>query len=129
MPTYTYRCEKCHHRFEKFLTYAEYDNANVKCPVCGSEHVNRRIQKVRIARTEESRIESMIDPEKLQGIEDDPKALGRLMRQMGNEMGEDPDPEFNEVVSRLEKGQSPEDIERELPGLGDGLSPDDDFID
>jgi hypothetical protein len=27
-------------------------------------------------------------------------------------------PEFDEVVNRLEKGQSPDDIERELPDLG-----------
>jgi hypothetical protein len=35
-------------------------------------------------------------------------------------------PEFDEVVNRLEKGQSPEDIERDLPDLGSdggGLNP------
>ena len=41
------------------------------------------------------------------------------MRQMSQELGEDIGPEFDEVVDRLEKGQKPEDIERDLPDLGD----------
>jgi hypothetical protein len=67
------------------------------------------------------------DPSKLEGLEDDPKALGRLMRQMGDEMGEEIGPEFDEVVSRLEKGQSPEEIEQELPDLGDAFDDGDDY--
>ena len=42
-----------------------------------------------------------------------------MMRKMGNEMGEQVPPEFNEVVDRLEKGQSPEEIEKEMPDLGE----------
>ena len=40
------------------------------------------------------------------------------MRKMGNELGEEMPPEFDEVVDRLEKGQSPEEIESALPDLG-----------
>lgn len=127
MPTYTYRCENCHKRFEVFLSYKEYDRAVVTCPKCESETVKRIIQKVRFARSEESRIENIADPSQLAGIEDDPKALGRLMRQMGNELGEDAGPEFDEVVSRLEKGQDPEQIEKEMPGLADSFDGGDDF--
>ena len=47
--------------------------------------------------------------------------MGRVMRKMGKEMGEELPPEFNEVVDRLEKGQSPEDIEKELPDIGSGM--------
>jgi hypothetical protein len=43
-----------------------------------------------------------------------------MMRKMGTEMGEEMPPEFGEVVDRLEKGQSPEDIEKELPDLDEG---------
>jgi hypothetical protein len=46
------------------------------------------------------------------------------MRKMSSEMGEDLGPEFTEVVERLEKGQSPEDIEQELPDLGGDLGGD-----
>ena len=61
----------------------------------------------------------MADPAALEGLEDDPRALGRMMRQMGNELGEELPPEFGEVVDRLEKGQSPEEIEQALPDLAD----------
>ncbi len=129
MPTYTYQCEKCHHRFEKYLTYDEYDQAIVICPKCTNQNVRRLIHRVRIARSEESRLEDIVDPSELSGIEDDPQALGRLMRKMGNELGEDDNPEFKEVVSRLEKGQSPEEIERDIPSLGEGITGGDDFDD
>ncbi len=65
-------------------------------------------------------MEGMADESALEGLEDDPKALGRMMKKMGNEMGEDLPPEFDDVVDRLEAGQSPEDIESALPDLGAG---------
>jgi hypothetical protein len=46
---------------------------------------------------------------------------------MGSEVGEDMPPEFDEVIDRLESGQSPEDIEASMPDLGDGLGGMDDF--
>ncbi len=120
MPSYEYRCEECHHRFEIFLTYKDYGQKEVHCPRCGSKEVVRRIGRIRIARSSESSLENLMDdPSSLDGIEEDPKAMGKLMRQMQSELGEDVGPEFDEVVSRLEKGQDPEQIERELPELGD----------
>jgi len=53
-----------------------------------------------------------------EGLEDDPRAMGQMMRKMGKEMGEEMPPEFDEVVDRLESGQSPEDIEKSIPDLG-----------
>jgi hypothetical protein len=77
-----------------------------------------------MAKSEENRLDALSsdfsDPSALAGLENDPKAMGRMMRKMGNEMGEEIPPEFNEVVDRLEKGQKPEDIEKELPDLGGG---------
>lgn len=120
MPDYVYRCQDCNQRFNQFLSYKEYGVKPVSCPHCGSEKVERRLGRVRFARSEESRMNSLADPAHLAGIEDDPKAMGRMMRQMGRELGEDMGPEFNEVVDRLEKGQSPEDIEKSLPDLEGG---------
>lgn len=75
--------------------------------------------KVRIAKSEDSRMESMADDfSGFEGLEDDPKAMGRMMRKMGKEMGEELPSEFNEVVDRLESGQSPEEIEKAVPDLG-----------
>lgn len=127
MPTYDYRCKSCKARFEVYLSYDEYDQKKVTCLECGSEQVHRRIGRIRIAKSDNRRIEEMVDPAQLDGIEDDPKALGRLMRKMGDELDEDAGPEFDEVVSRLEKGQHPDEIEKDLPDLGEGLADSDDF--
>ena len=124
MPTYDFICNACKKRFEIFLTFSEYGKKTVHCTHCESTNVRRRMTKVRIARSDESRLESAAnDFSGLEGLEDDPKALGRMMRKMGGEMGEDLPPEFNDVVDRLEAGQSPEEIESALPDLGaDNLS-------
>ncbi|HAY84115.1 MAG TPA: hypothetical protein DCY42_04080 [Chloroflexi bacterium] len=120
MPDYPYTCQDCQKRFIVFLTYQEYGQAVIACPHCASQNVSRRLGRVRFARSEESRLDSLADPSQLAGIEDDPRAMAKLMKQMSTELGEDPGPEFNEVVGRLEKGHSPEQIERDLPDLGDG---------
>ena len=126
MPNYEFRCNDCNHFFEVFQTYQEYGTTPIICPLCGRDKINRIIRPVRVARSEEDRLESFADPEQLAGLEDDPKALGKMMRRMSRELGEDMGPEFDEVVDRLETGQSPEDIERDLPDLGSeggGLTP------
>lgn len=124
MPNYVFVCLDCRKRFEIFLSYSEYGNQPVSCPHCHSGHVQRRIGRIRFARSEESRLESLADPSNLDGLDEDPQALGRMMRQMGREMGEELGPEFNEVVDRLEAGQSPEEIEAAIPDLGgEGESP------
>ena len=120
MPLYTYRCQNCRKRFEVRLSYEEYDEKKVRCPHCESEDITRRIERVRIARSGGVDLQNL-GPEQLEGLEEDPRALGRMMRQMGDEMGEELGPEFDEVVSRLEKGEDPEQISKEMPELGDDL--------
>ncbi len=120
MPAYEYRCLNCRKRFQLFFTYEEYGKKPAVCPHCQSAHVTRRIGRVRIARSDDSRLESMADSADLDGLEDDPRELGRMMRSMSRETGEEMPAEFDEVVNRLEKGQSPEDIERDMPELGQG---------
>jgi putative FmdB family regulatory protein len=125
MPTYDFLCNACRNRFDVFLSFSEYGKKTVSCSHCGSKDVRRRMTKVRIAKSEESRLESMADGfTGLEDIENDPKALGQMMRKMGKEMGEDLPPEFDDVVDRLESGQSPEEIESALPDLAPGDSND-----
>jgi putative FmdB family regulatory protein len=123
MPLYEYRCLDCKKRFDVFMTYAEYGKKAITCKHCSSINVTRKIGRVRIAKSEESRLDDFSDPSSLEGLEDDPVALGKMMRRMSGELGEDMPPEFDEVVDRLEKGQSPEDIERDLPDLANDPSP------
>jgi putative FmdB family regulatory protein len=120
MPIYQYRCLNCKKRFEVFLSYQEYGEKNVHCPNCTSDKIQRRIGRIRVAKSEESRMDGLTDPSGLEGLENDPRALGKMMRKMSNEMGEDVGPEFDEVVDRLEAGQSPEDIEKAIPDLEGG---------
>ena len=119
MPIYQYRCLSCKKRFEVYMSYAEYGTRPVQCTHCGSDQVLRRIGRIRIAKSEESRLDNLAGPETLAGLEDDPRELGRMMRKMSSEMGEDMGPEFDEVIDRLEAGQSPGDIESDLPDLGE----------
>jgi putative FmdB family regulatory protein len=130
MPFYQYRCLNCKKRFEVFLSYSDYGQKPVNCPHCASDRVERRIGRIRVARSDDSRMEDLSDPGSLEGLEDDPRALGQMMRKISREAGEDLGGEFDEVVGRLESGQSPEDIEKSMPELGDdggGMGLADDF--
>jgi putative FmdB family regulatory protein len=127
MPSYEFRCLDCKRRFEITLSYDDYGSVQVHCTHCDSINVERKIGRIRIAKSEDSRMEDLAsdfsDPAALEGLEDDPKALGRVMRKMSRELGEDMGPEFDEVIDRLEKGQSPDEIEEALPDLGGDEGP------
>ena len=119
MPTYDFVCNNCNQRFDVFLTFDEYGKKRVSCTHCGSKKVRRRMTKVRIAKSEERRMESMADEfSEIENMDGDPREMARVMKKMGREMGEELPPEFNEVVDRLESGQSPEEIEKAVPDLG-----------
>ena len=118
MPTYDYRCLICQRKFDKFISYQDYDQIQVTCPHCNSSSVTRRIGRVRVARQVGEHLAEMADPSNLDQIEDDPRALGRMMKNMKSEIGTEMGSEFDEVVDRLEKGQSPEEIDQAFPDLG-----------
>lgn len=128
MPEYTYVCLDCNRIFHVRLSYEEYGRVPVTCPRCGGQRVERRIGRVRFIRSLESRLEEWAEPSTFEDMERNPKALAKMMRAMSAEMGEDLGPELEEVVSRLERGESPEEIEKTMPeligdedsGLGDG---------
>jgi len=51
----------------------------------------------------------------MEGVdENDPKAMGRMMRRMSELTGEKLDGEMEEVVRKLEEGQDPESLEEEF---------------
>ncbi|MBI9043094.1 MAG: hypothetical protein JEZ06_01340 [Anaerolineaceae bacterium] len=124
MPNYRYTCFDCEKGFEVFLTFKEYDQKEVKCPLCHGDNIQRKIERIRIGRSDIDRLENLADPDKLAALDDDPKALGQMMRQMSSELGEDMGAEFDEVVDRLESGQNSDQIERELPEISENGSPD-----
>ncbi|MCC6602704.1 MAG: zinc ribbon domain-containing protein [Anaerolineae bacterium] len=126
MPFYDYRCQACGKPARLQFSYSEYGKVQPVCPHCGSLEIKRRISRVALGKSEDARMDSMMEGDSLAGLdENDPRSLGKFMRKMGNEMGEDLGDEFNEVVDRLEKGESPEAIEQSMPDLGGGA----DFLD
>jgi putative FmdB family regulatory protein len=129
MPTYEYRCLDCRKRASLYQRYEDYGRVPVACPHCGGSRLERRIGRVRVARSEDSRLDSLTDPSGWGDVdENDPRSVARMMRRMGSEMGEDMPAEFDEVVNRLESGENPEDIEKDIPDLGGGDAGDfDDF--
>jgi len=118
MPTYGFRCLDCSKRFEVYIFYQDYEKTDVLCPHCKSKNVQRQITRIRLKRSEGNLLSNLADPNVLDGLEEDPRSMGCMLRSMKKEMGEDLGPEFDEVAGRLEAGQSPEDIEKELPDLG-----------
>lgn len=117
MPLYEYRCLNCHRRVTLLRSFS--DSSEPRCPECESEDLTRLISRVAVLRSEESRLESLADPSGLSDLdESDPRSVARWMRKMGEETGEDMGPEFNEMVGRLESGESPEDVERSMGELG-----------
>jgi putative FmdB family regulatory protein len=120
MPTYDYRCPDCQHRFGVFMSYAEYGQKKVACPNCGNARAQRVIGRIRIVKSDDRRLEDMSDPASFLGDvdENDPRSIGRAMKKMGQQMGEDLPPEFSEITERLEAGENPESIEKSMPELG-----------
>lgn len=122
MPIYEYRCQGCQRKFSVFWrTFSSVEDEKVVCKRCGSTDIIRLVSKVRMLRSEETRIDDMADPSSWGDFdENDPKSMGRFMRKMMNEIGDESDdlgPEFEEVVGRLEAGQDPESIEKDMPDL------------
>jgi putative FmdB family regulatory protein len=128
MPIYEYRCHDCRRRVSLFYRSFSAIEEEPTCPRCGGKRLTRLISRVAVVRSEESRLDDMADPAMLDGLdEEDPKSLARWMRKMSAEMGEEMPQEFDEVVDRLEAGQSPEEIEEALPDLGGDLGGMDDL--
>ncbi len=130
MPVYEFRCLDCRRLVRLTLSMAEYGKVKTVCPNCSSSKLKRRISRVALAKSEDARMDTLMDDSALAGLdEEDPRSIGRFMRKMSQEMGEDLGEEFGEVVDRLESGESPESIEESMPDLGmSGDSAGDDFL-
>ncbi|MCX6026360.1 MAG: zinc ribbon domain-containing protein [Chloroflexi bacterium] len=119
MPEYEFRCLDCKRVVSLHLTIVEYESAAPTCPHCGGAHLRRKIGRVRMARSEESRLETLSDPSSWGDVdENDPQSMARMMRHMSQETGEEMGPEFDEAVDRMEAGESPDEVESSIPGLG-----------
>lgn len=89
MPIYEYLCEDCKKR-NAILTLNPHRLEPVECRHCGSSKMNRLLSRFAAPKSEEARLESLADPATLGGLdESDPQSVARLMKKMGQELGED----------------------------------------
>ncbi len=119
MPIYEYRCGNCKRRVSIFFRSVNAVG-ETRCPTCDSTNLTRLVSRVAALKSEETRLDSMSDPSTFGDLnENDPRSVAKFMRKMGDQMGgEDLGPEFNEMVDRLDAGESPEEIEKTMPDLG-----------
>jgi len=107
MPIYEYRCEDCG-RISEFLLIRTDEASKILCKRCKSRKLSRVLSRVRVIRSEESRLESLADPSKWGGLdENDPKSMARWMKRMGKEFGEDMDMNMDEMEQAMEEERSP----------------------
>ena len=98
MPIYEYRCQDCG-KVSSYLVMNIREAHHPQCKRCQSGKMTRLISRVVRIRSEESRLESLADPSKLGGLdENDPASMARWMKRMGKELGEDLGEDFDSVV-------------------------------
>ncbi len=125
MPIYEYRCSACNRRTSVFVRSVS-SPVRATCEHCGSARLTRVMSKFAIQRGSGGGSDDFDD---LAGIEEvdenDPRSVARWARRMRKETGEDVGPEFDEMIDRLEAGESPEDVMRE--GQDENLDGEDEF--
>ena len=125
MPIYEYRCLVCKRRTSVLVRNVSTP-VRAKCEHCGSARLSRVMSKFAV----HGGNISLDDPSSMDGLdESDPKSVARWARRMGDEVGEDLGPEFDDMVSRIERGEDPESVMNEADGesSGDEFGGDDDF--
>jgi len=136
MPIYEYECARCK-RISNFLVRSITAHKPPACPKCGHPEMRRALSRFATV-TSAKKTTKAADPppalgaagddsgdlpdmSMLEGLdENDPRSMGRVMRQMAEQTGEPLDPEMDEVCRRLESGEDPEKIEEQMGDLEAG---------
>lgn len=129
MPFYDYFCSPCKRRVSIFWPSMKAAREGTpRCPRCDGTELERRVSRFRVIKGRaglpagaggEGADDLPFDEADLADLErEDPRAMARLFRRMSDETGETLEPEMEEVITRLEKGEDPEAIEA---SMGDGM--------
>ena len=114
MPIYEYRCASCG-RYHQQLVLSLAGYQVPACPRCGQEALRKLVSRFSVKRSEDSRLDDLADPSSFGDLdESDPRSVARWARKMGDSMGEELGPEFDEMVERMESGEMPDE-----GGMGD----------
>lgn len=146
MPIYEYYCPDNHTIYQFYAKTLAQGQTIPKCPDNPSYRLVKRISAFAITKggksdeplpaagesgcddpAEDARMESALaamESEFANVDENDPKAMGRMMRRMAELTGEKLDGEMEEVVRKLEEGADPDSLEEqfgEMEGPGSGM--------
>ncbi len=111
MPIYEYRCNDCG-KVSEFLLIKTDETFIPECKRCKSKKMTRILSRVRVVRSEESRMESLADPSKWGDLDEkDPRSMARWMKKMGKELGEEMGEDVDQMVEEAleEEGASKTD--------------------
>jgi putative FmdB family regulatory protein len=98
MPIFEYRCEACG-KISEFLWIKTDEVFTPQCKRCKSKNMTRVLSKVRVIRSEESRMESLADPSKWGDLDEkDPKSMAKMMKKLGKEFGEELGEDADQMV-------------------------------
>lgn len=114
MPIYEYHCPGCDKEVSIFfLTVSEAQGARPSCPECGGTNLARLISGIS-AVSKPEKAKNKETPAKGPAAGEDTAALARVMRESGRKSKTGYGEQFQEVTSRLEKGESSKSIEKSL---------------
>jgi putative FmdB family regulatory protein len=138
MPIYEFYCDSCNVLFN-FLSTRVNTSTKPDCPRCGKKEISRRMSTfATIGKATEAGDDMMagIDETKMEEAfgslmqeaegmnEEDPRQMATLMRKFTEKTGMNLGDTMEEAISRMEKGEDPDSVEKEM---GDRLDGDDLF--
>jgi len=103
MPIFEYTCNGCSKRFSALVGVL----ANAKqpaCPKCGAESLTKMVSRFSRVRSGDDAMEALADEAEYGDIENDPKAMRRFVKDMGNAMDEDLDEDFEAALEEEMSG-------------------------
>ena len=75
MPLYEFSCADCRKKFTVLCQINQRDDAH-PCQFCGSDKTRRQVSRVKMVRSEEQLMESLSDPSRMSGLdENDPRTF------------------------------------------------------
>jgi len=138
MPIYEFYCKQCNTIFN-FFSWSINTTKTPKCPQCKTGSLSRQMSAFAVTgrAKEDSEMEDLpFDESKMEQAmqmlageaekinEDDPRQAAGLMRKLTDMTGMELGSGMEEALSRMEKGEDPEQIEAEM---GDLLESEDPF--
>ena len=111
MPVYEYRCNNCHRKLSVYVRdFSQPPNA--ACSFCGSHELSRLFSSFAIRKTYMAAYEGILSDDRLvKGLEqNDPRALAEWSKRMSGETGEDLQPEYQDMMQRMESGEMPPEL-------------------